>query len=64
MTLHGAAAGELRVDAYVQNDRLIVEFSGAAATDATSYAGHAEEVRALASRLGWTFAGMNWGVAE
>jgi hypothetical protein len=64
MTLRTAATDELRVDAHVQDERLVVEFTGTGAADATSCAGHAEEVRALASRLGWTFTGMTWGVAK
>jgi len=64
MTLRPASADEVRIDAHVDGDRLVVQFAGSGATDATSCARHADEVRSLAQRLGWTFAEMIWGATE
>lgn len=64
MTLRPASADEVRIDAHLDGDRLVVQLGGAGAADATSCARHADEVRSLAQRLGWTFAEMTWGTAE
>jgi hypothetical protein len=64
MTLQPTSAAEVRIDAHVDGDRLIVQFAGPGAADVTSCARHADEVRSLAQRLGWTFAEMTWGAAE
>lgn len=64
MTLQPTSPAEVRIDAHVDGDRLIVQFAGPGAADDTSCARHADEVCSLAHRLGWTFAEMTWGAAE
>ena len=53
MTLNTESFGPLQVEARALSDRLVITFTGRTAESAAELAPHADEVRSLATRLGW-----------
>jgi hypothetical protein len=64
MVLEAPSSGSITVDAHVEGDTLMISLESAMDPDAAARGNYAEEVAALARRLGWNFTETHWEISR
>jgi len=64
IVLEAPAAGSVTVDAHLENDTLVISLESAMDPDLETQNQYAQEVTALAHRLGWAFTDTQWEISR
>jgi hypothetical protein len=64
MVLEAPGSGSITVDAHLEGDRLVISLESAIDPDSAARGNYAEEVAALARRLGWNFTETHWEISR